>query len=208
MPDVSFTNLLIVAAVAVLAPLTVGFAPRLRIPAVVLEIIGGIIIGPSGLGWVHVDLPVAILALFGLAFLLFLAERGGRQRDRDQQRLRHPAERLERRAGAVAQDQADQVAEHGEAEQTSAQAVHVDLQPGQEEQEGQAEQGQDRHRQVNVDPAEPGRPDDDAADDLEHDRRDAQPRREADRQRGKDGDGGDHEQVGKGHVRHDCSARS
>jgi len=73
MPDVSFTNLLIVAAVAVLAPLTVGFAPRLRIPAVVLEIIGGIIIGPSGLGWVHVDLPVAILALFGLAFLLFLA---------------------------------------------------------------------------------------------------------------------------------------
>ena len=73
MPDVSFTNLLVVAAVAVLAPLTVGFAPRLRIPAVVLEIIGGIIIGPSVLGWVHVDLPVQILALFGLAFLLFLA---------------------------------------------------------------------------------------------------------------------------------------
>src|SRR5215472_3104685 len=73
MPDVSFTNLLVVAAVAVLAPLAVGFFPRLRIPAVVLEIIGGIIIGPSVLGWVHVDLPVSILALFGLAFLLFLA---------------------------------------------------------------------------------------------------------------------------------------
>jgi len=73
MPDVSFTSLLVVAAVAVLAPLTVGFAPRLRVPAVVLEIIGGIIIGPSGFGWVHVDLPVQILALFGLAFLLFLA---------------------------------------------------------------------------------------------------------------------------------------
>ena len=73
MPAVSFTNLLVVAAVAVLAPLTVGYAPRLRIPAVVLEIIGGIIIGPSVLGWVHVDLPVSILALFGLAFLLFLA---------------------------------------------------------------------------------------------------------------------------------------
>src|SRR5499427_5319710 len=73
MPDVSFTNLLVVAAVAVLAPLMVGFFPRLRVPAVVLEIIGGIIIGPSVLGWVHVDLPVAILALFGLAFLLFLA---------------------------------------------------------------------------------------------------------------------------------------
>jgi Kef-type K+ transport system membrane component KefB len=73
MPDVSFTNLLVVAAVAVLAPLMVGFAPRLRVPAVVLEIIGGIIIGPSGFGWVRVDLPVQILALFGLAFLLFLA---------------------------------------------------------------------------------------------------------------------------------------
>jgi Kef-type K+ transport system membrane component KefB len=72
-PDVSFGNLLVVAAVAVLAPLVVGFFPRLRIPAVVLEIIGGIIIGPSVLGWVHVDLPVQILALFGLAFLLFLA---------------------------------------------------------------------------------------------------------------------------------------
>src|SRR5499427_910990 len=73
MPDVSFTNLLVVAAVTVLAPLVVGYFPRLRIPAVVLEIIGGIIIGPSVLGWVHVDLPVQILALFGLAFLLFLA---------------------------------------------------------------------------------------------------------------------------------------
>jgi Kef-type K+ transport system membrane component KefB len=73
MPDVSFTNLLVVSVVAVLAPLTVGFFTRLRIPAVVLEIIGGIIIGPSVLGWVHVDLPVSILALFGLAFLLFLA---------------------------------------------------------------------------------------------------------------------------------------
>jgi len=73
MPDVSFVNLLVVVAVAVAAPLVVGYLPRLRVPAVVLEIVGGIIIGPSVLGWVRVDLPVAILALFGLAFLLFLA---------------------------------------------------------------------------------------------------------------------------------------
>jgi Kef-type K+ transport system membrane component KefB len=73
MPDVSFANLLVVVAVAVAAPLAVGYLPRLRVPAVVLEIVGGIIIGPSVLGWVRVDLPVAILALFGLAFLLFLA---------------------------------------------------------------------------------------------------------------------------------------
>ena len=40
MPDVSFVNLLVVVAVAVLAPLTVGYLPRLRVPAVVLEIVG------------------------------------------------------------------------------------------------------------------------------------------------------------------------
>ena len=73
MPDASFGNLLVVVAVAVAAPLVVGFFPRIRVPAVVLEIIGGIVIGPSVLGWVHIDLPVQILALFGLAFLLFLA---------------------------------------------------------------------------------------------------------------------------------------
>src|SRR5216683_2335027 len=60
MPDVSFTNLLVVVVVAVLAPLTVGFSPRLRIPAVVLEIIGGIIIGPSAAGWVSQPLLLAI----------------------------------------------------------------------------------------------------------------------------------------------------
>jgi Kef-type K+ transport system membrane component KefB len=72
-PEVSFTNLLVVSVIAVLAPLIIGFLPRLRVPAVVLEIVAGVVVGPSVLGWVHVDLPVQILALFGLAFLLFLA---------------------------------------------------------------------------------------------------------------------------------------
>src|SRR5205807_8475510 len=35
--------------------------------------LAGIIIGPSVLGWVKVDLPISILSVFGLAFLLFLA---------------------------------------------------------------------------------------------------------------------------------------
>jgi Kef-type K+ transport system membrane component KefB len=39
----------------------------------VLEIVLGIVIGPSGLGWVKPDAPVSILALVGLAFLLFLS---------------------------------------------------------------------------------------------------------------------------------------
>ncbi len=73
MPDVEFTNLLMVAVIALLAPLTLGLAPRLRLPAVVLEIVAGIIVGPQVLGWVEVDLPVSIVSLLGLAFLLFLA---------------------------------------------------------------------------------------------------------------------------------------
>jgi Kef-type K+ transport system membrane component KefB len=73
MPDVHFTNLPIVVAAAFLAPLALGFFPRLRVPAIVLEILLGIIIGPSVLGWVTPDLPVSILSLIGLAFLLFLA---------------------------------------------------------------------------------------------------------------------------------------
>ena len=73
MPPVHFTNLLIVVAIGLLAPLALGFFPRFRLPAIVLEIVLGIVIGPSGLGWVTPDLPVSILALIGLAFLLFLS---------------------------------------------------------------------------------------------------------------------------------------
>src|SRR5205807_6320503 len=74
MPDVSFNGLLVVSLIAFLCPLLVGLFPRvLRVPAVVLEIVAGIIVGPSGLGWVEIDLPIQILALIGLAFLLFLA---------------------------------------------------------------------------------------------------------------------------------------
>ncbi|MEU4291635.1 cation:proton antiporter [Kribbella sp. NPDC026596] len=73
MPDVEFTNLFAVVLIALLAPLLLGLAPRLRVPAVVLEIVAGIVVGPHGLGWVEVDLPVQIVAVLGLAFLLFLA---------------------------------------------------------------------------------------------------------------------------------------
>jgi len=73
MPTVHFTNLLIVVAVGFLAPLALGFFPRVRLPSIVLEIVLGIVIGPSGLGWVAPDLAVSILALVGLAFLLFLS---------------------------------------------------------------------------------------------------------------------------------------
>lgn len=73
MPDVEFTNLFAVALIALLAPLLLGLAPRLRVPAVVLEIVAGIVVGPHGLGLVEVDEPLQIVALLGLGFLLFLA---------------------------------------------------------------------------------------------------------------------------------------
>lgn len=71
--ELGFTNLLIISAVAFTAPLLLGMAPSVALPAVVLEIVLGIVIGPSVLGWVHVDEPVAVLSVVGLAFLLFLA---------------------------------------------------------------------------------------------------------------------------------------
>jgi Kef-type K+ transport system membrane component KefB len=70
---ISFTSLAIVAAVAFAAPLLLELVPRPQLPAVVLEIVLGIAVGPAGLGWVHVDAPVEVMSLLGLAFLLLLA---------------------------------------------------------------------------------------------------------------------------------------
>jgi Kef-type K+ transport system membrane component KefB len=72
-PEISFTNLLLVVAVAFAAPFLLGLAPRVRLPSIVLEILAGIAIGPAVLGWVEVDEPIEVLNLIGLAFLLFLA---------------------------------------------------------------------------------------------------------------------------------------
>src|ERR687889_1735438 len=69
----AFTNLLLVAAVAFAAPLLLGLFPRVQLPSVVLEIVAGIVIGPSVLGLAEVDVSVEVIALLGLAFVLFLA---------------------------------------------------------------------------------------------------------------------------------------
>jgi Kef-type K+ transport system membrane component KefB len=73
MQEPGFSDLVIVMAVAFAAPFLLGLAPRLRLPSVVLEIVAGIVIGPSVLGWVEVDQTISVLALIGLAVLLFLA---------------------------------------------------------------------------------------------------------------------------------------
>jgi len=69
----SFAGLVIVCTVAFVAPLIIGFIPKVRVPGVVLEILAGIAIGPAGLGLVQMDEAIRVLSLIGLGFLLFLA---------------------------------------------------------------------------------------------------------------------------------------
>jgi Kef-type K+ transport system membrane component KefB len=68
-----FDGLLIVIAAGFAVPFALGLFPRLRLPSIVLEIVVGIVIGPSVLGLVDVDPSIEVIALIGLAFLLFLA---------------------------------------------------------------------------------------------------------------------------------------
>src|ERR671931_2210717 len=71
--EISFTSLAIVAATGFVAPLAIGLVPKLRLPNVVVEIILGIVVGPSVLGWAKADEPVQIMSLIGLSFLLLIA---------------------------------------------------------------------------------------------------------------------------------------
>ena len=65
--------LVAVLAVAAGVPLLLGLLPGLRLPGALLEILVGVLIGPSVLGWVTPDATVQAFALLGLSFLLFLA---------------------------------------------------------------------------------------------------------------------------------------
>ena len=69
----SLTNLLIVSVVAFAAPFVLGLFPGVRLPSVILEIVAGIVVGPSALGIVEADQTVSVIALIGLTFVLFLA---------------------------------------------------------------------------------------------------------------------------------------
>jgi Kef-type K+ transport system membrane component KefB len=66
-------NLFLVGVVACLAPLLIYITRAYILPAVVLEIVGGIIIGPQVLNWVHVDVFLRFLSILGLSYLLFLS---------------------------------------------------------------------------------------------------------------------------------------
>jgi Kef-type K+ transport system membrane component KefB len=66
-------SLLIILAIAMLAPLLCEWIPRIRLPVVVVEICLGILVGPEVLGWAAAGPTIQVLSNFGLAFLFFLA---------------------------------------------------------------------------------------------------------------------------------------
>jgi Kef-type K+ transport system membrane component KefB len=68
------TSLVLIALLAVAAPLAARFLDRvLKVPVVVFEIILGIVLGPSLLGWTQSTQFTDTLADFGLAMLFFVA---------------------------------------------------------------------------------------------------------------------------------------
>jgi Kef-type K+ transport system membrane component KefB len=72
MPDFSFV---VVAVIAFLAPVLRELIPWLFVPSIVLELVGGIIVGPQVLDIAHSSPPVELFSTIGLAALLFLAGR-------------------------------------------------------------------------------------------------------------------------------------
>lgn len=68
------TSLVLIAVLAVAAPLAARFLDRVvRVPIIVFEIVLGILLGPSLLGWIQSTQFTDTLADFGLAMLFFVA---------------------------------------------------------------------------------------------------------------------------------------
>ena len=65
-------DLAIVSLLAALTPIVVGLLSRLRVPQVVVLIIGGIVVGPQVLGWAEPE-NIELIANLGLGFLFLLA---------------------------------------------------------------------------------------------------------------------------------------
>ncbi len=65
-------TLLVVAVVAAVAPLVSGLTPWVRLPQVVVLIVGGVLVGPQLLGWAE-PASIELLSNLGLGFLFLLA---------------------------------------------------------------------------------------------------------------------------------------
>lgn len=67
-------TLILIPLLAVLAPLAArGLGRWVRVPVVVFELVLGIVVGPSVLGWAEASTLVDFLSEFGLAMLFFVA---------------------------------------------------------------------------------------------------------------------------------------
>ena len=71
--EVAHADILVVATIAVLAPVLADLSRRAKVPIVVAEIALGIVVGPQVLDLAHTDNFIEALSTFGLAFLFFLA---------------------------------------------------------------------------------------------------------------------------------------
>src|ERR1700753_2554064 len=89
MIPLSFNSVLIIGVISVAVPGVLGLLPRLPVPGAVLEVLAGIVVGPSVLNWARIDAPVEVLSTLGLGMLLFLAGL-----EIDVERLRGPLSRL------------------------------------------------------------------------------------------------------------------
>ncbi len=67
-----FASLVVIAAIAAVTPLIVGLL-RIRVAEVVLLLFGGVLFGPSLLGWINVDDSISLLSELGLGMLFFVA---------------------------------------------------------------------------------------------------------------------------------------
>ena len=65
-------DLLIVSLIAALTPIAAGLLSRLRVPQVVILIVGGILVGPQVLGWAE-PAGIELVSNVGLGFLFLLA---------------------------------------------------------------------------------------------------------------------------------------
>jgi Kef-type K+ transport system membrane component KefB len=68
----SLTDLLIVTLIAALTPILAGLLSRLRVPQVVILILGGILVGPQVLGWAE-PATIELISNVGLGFLFLMA---------------------------------------------------------------------------------------------------------------------------------------
>jgi Kef-type K+ transport system membrane component KefB len=65
-------DLAVVSLIAALTPILVGLIPRVRVPQVVVLILGGIVVGPQVLGWAEPE-TIELFSNLGLGFLFLLA---------------------------------------------------------------------------------------------------------------------------------------